>query len=701
MHQQVPGNRHASAPGDQAAEDHTQAASRSRQMYPLSPPLLGPPDDPAEREADDVAERVLPRLNVHAGEAYSRPERISIAADPRGPAIRRQADGAGAAGAGTPISPDAHAALSAQRGRGGFSVPGELQGSFGRMLGPQARAARLHHDGESDRLAAKFGADAFSIGGDVFFKHGSYAPGTLSGKRLLAHELVHVEQDGGRGNVVRRSGGLFASGGGRSSVKFPRPGWGSYWTKFKPGYGNHRRHIVMSSLIRQAGQVAATANLSKKKQVEEMVNQMHNSKFNIFNGPGGYNSAIGGIAHQSQKMELKDHKGPKSKKEAKKLIEEDLESISKSSVFTGHREKAEIVTVAKSFSEDLLHAMESGEDPEAVHAEFRQFISNLHDSTAWDISGAENQAYAKVQNEALRGVHGMLHKIIRGSSTNAYTDFCHVHTHMMNLDRHLEDSLKGSRTNISEQEMILEHSKMMSLPGADVSDLRTRLAQDNILEPPQEVHSGPANNMISMRGTKMTMPYKPMPENARFGDPELEAETARYKRMRSMNRGSDEFKIEEDESGGTRYNYGNAGQNSGSSDKRKGTARKMKSGGTRRPPKNAGAIRISQLLGGERGVVKKGSRNELDDLVKASVLDAVKNSKRETENKERSNKKIMKGAVTTDWRARKQTRLAEVRALLLEADHRGLDKNSAYQLIVNKGYTLKETDEAFSKLATQ
>ena len=41
------------------------------------------------------------------------------------------------------------------------------------------------------------GAADFARGADVVFPSGAYAPDTAAGKRLMAHELAHVAQQGG------------------------------------------------------------------------------------------------------------------------------------------------------------------------------------------------------------------------------------------------------------------------------------------------------------------------------------------------------------------------------------------------------------------------------------------------------------------------------------------------------------------------
>ena len=53
---------------------------------------------------------------------------------------------------------------------------------------------RIHTDREAAAAAVALGADAFTLGPDIFFAAGRYAPETPRGQRLLAHELTHVLQ---------------------------------------------------------------------------------------------------------------------------------------------------------------------------------------------------------------------------------------------------------------------------------------------------------------------------------------------------------------------------------------------------------------------------------------------------------------------------------------------------------------------------
>jgi hypothetical protein len=56
---------------------------------------------------------------------------------------------------------------------------------------------RLHTDDGGNALAREQGALAFTVGSHVAFAPGTYAPGTVDGDALLAHELTHVLQQRG------------------------------------------------------------------------------------------------------------------------------------------------------------------------------------------------------------------------------------------------------------------------------------------------------------------------------------------------------------------------------------------------------------------------------------------------------------------------------------------------------------------------
>jgi hypothetical protein len=61
---------------------------------------------------------------------------------------------------------------------------------------------RVHTDARAAESARAVGALAYTVGNNLVFGSGQYAPETLSGQRLLAHELTHTLQQGGDNRLV-------------------------------------------------------------------------------------------------------------------------------------------------------------------------------------------------------------------------------------------------------------------------------------------------------------------------------------------------------------------------------------------------------------------------------------------------------------------------------------------------------------------
>ncbi len=82
----------------------------------------------------------------------------------------------------------------ALRAGGGEPLPEELRRELEVQLGAPLARVRLHTDDAAARAAEALHAHAFTVGEDVFFAAGAYAPSTEVGRRLLVHELTHVVQ---------------------------------------------------------------------------------------------------------------------------------------------------------------------------------------------------------------------------------------------------------------------------------------------------------------------------------------------------------------------------------------------------------------------------------------------------------------------------------------------------------------------------
>jgi outer membrane protein OmpA-like peptidoglycan-associated protein len=64
-------------------------------------------------------------------------------------------------------------------------------------LGADFSGVRVHNDERAGDSASAINALAYTVGRNVVFGKGQFAPGTQSGRHLLAHELVHVVQQTG------------------------------------------------------------------------------------------------------------------------------------------------------------------------------------------------------------------------------------------------------------------------------------------------------------------------------------------------------------------------------------------------------------------------------------------------------------------------------------------------------------------------
>ena len=71
---------------------------------------------------------------------------------------------------------------------------------------------RVHSDARAGDSAKAVSAKAYTVGPNIVFGRDRYSPDTSEGKRLLAHELAHVVQQGrgGAAPVKRRDGPLEA-----------------------------------------------------------------------------------------------------------------------------------------------------------------------------------------------------------------------------------------------------------------------------------------------------------------------------------------------------------------------------------------------------------------------------------------------------------------------------------------------------------
>ncbi len=166
---------------------------------------VGSPNDPFEREADQIADRIMrttdptrPELSAIHGSTLQRKcasceledkERVQ-------PKLRAEAQ--------QPASHDASGAVERVRASSGRPLPADLRAWFEPRMASDFSAVRLHTGPAAVEAAAGLRARAFTVGKDVVFGAGEYQPHTYAGRQLLAHELTHVVQQGSAGERIQR-----------------------------------------------------------------------------------------------------------------------------------------------------------------------------------------------------------------------------------------------------------------------------------------------------------------------------------------------------------------------------------------------------------------------------------------------------------------------------------------------------------------
>ena len=151
---------------------------------------IGAPDNNYEREADRVTDQVMhpkgtsfgARMPATAEEDEQAVDNLQAKTVPGRPAGLHYGN---------------HNRIQSLRG-GGQPLSPSTRSFFEPRFGRDLSDVRIHDNHQAADTAKSIGALAFTTGNDIVFGAGQFAPETISGKRLLAHELTHVLQQNDR-----------------------------------------------------------------------------------------------------------------------------------------------------------------------------------------------------------------------------------------------------------------------------------------------------------------------------------------------------------------------------------------------------------------------------------------------------------------------------------------------------------------------
>jgi hypothetical protein len=140
---------------------------------------IGASNDPLELEADRVADQVM-----------AAPAHLAISGAP----LRIQRVTEQAIGNTDMVAPASVDRVLSSSGR---RLEPSLQRDMGQRFGHDFSRVRVHTGAEAERSARDVSANAYTVGHNIVFGAGQFAPGTHEGRRLIAHELTHVVQQTG------------------------------------------------------------------------------------------------------------------------------------------------------------------------------------------------------------------------------------------------------------------------------------------------------------------------------------------------------------------------------------------------------------------------------------------------------------------------------------------------------------------------
>lgn len=167
---------------------------------------IGSSNDPLEHEADRVAEQVLGNGTVSDfGTTPLNVQRHS-------PTDSQQSE----------YAPPSVGRTLATPGR---PLDAPIRRDMETRFGHDFSQVRVHQGGAAEQSARDVGALAYTVGRDIVFGAGQFAPSSGEGRRLLAHELTHTIQQGAGSEyvagVIQRTNGGADAGAAAPKPKCP------------------------------------------------------------------------------------------------------------------------------------------------------------------------------------------------------------------------------------------------------------------------------------------------------------------------------------------------------------------------------------------------------------------------------------------------------------------------------------------------
>ncbi len=229
---------------------------------------VGAVDDPLEHEADRVADQVMrtpdPALTiVTAPPQVSR--KCAACEEEEARTLRaKSAEGSKVAAGEAPSI--VHDVLPSPGEPLDAATRAYFEPRFQRDFG----GVSVHTGEKAAESARAINALAYTVGSDVFFAAGRYAPSSNAGRELIAHELAHVLQQSNGALRERASGGEFHSGddagsGRRNHAPSPPSAATTAIRRKEAGSSRPAAPVSRGAPIIEDGQIAAAGQMRRSE----------------------------------------------------------------------------------------------------------------------------------------------------------------------------------------------------------------------------------------------------------------------------------------------------------------------------------------------------------------------------------------------------------------------------------------------------
>ncbi len=154
---------------------------------------VGEANGPHEKEADSVADRVVNKNGIFGNKPFFSPapvvQRYQESTNIQQNANKQEGNKG--------VSPTLEQNLKSSNGSG-VAMESETKNKMEAGFGADFSKVKIHNDSNAVQMNKELGAQAFASGNNIYFNEGKYNPSSKEGQHLLAHELTHTIQQGGK-----------------------------------------------------------------------------------------------------------------------------------------------------------------------------------------------------------------------------------------------------------------------------------------------------------------------------------------------------------------------------------------------------------------------------------------------------------------------------------------------------------------------